>query len=123
MGWILAVAVAAASAGCQTSRGDAATGSLSAGMVKKSVVKGKTTQTEVLEIFGPPDLLTHTDGAETWTYDKTTYDVETTGSYFTVLLAGSSRDTTKSSSRSTMVIIYFDANEVVRDFRLSVVRY
>ena len=122
--WILAVALAAAAAGCQTSRSDADTrGSLTAGMVKKSVIRGETTQTEVLEIFGPPDLLTHTAGAETWTYDKTTYDFETTSSYFTVVLAGAGKDTARSSSRSTMVIIYFDANEVVRDFRLSVVRY
>ncbi len=120
----MAVAIAATAAGCQTSGSNTTTGgSLSAGMVKKSVIKGKTTQTEVLEIFGPPDLLTHTDGAETWTYDKTTYDFETTSSYFTVVLAGAGKDTARSSSRSTMVIIYFDANEVVRDFRLSVVRY
>ena len=92
-------------------------------MVEKTIVNGQTTQTEVLEIFGPPDLLTHKDGAETWTYDKTHYEFESSSSYFTVLLAGASSERARSSSTSTMVIIYFDANEVVRDYRLSMVKY
>jgi outer membrane protein assembly factor BamE (lipoprotein component of BamABCDE complex) len=116
----------AALTGCrsnQKSEDDAASGAVTAGMVKKTVAKGETTQTEVLEIFGPPDLLTYKDGNEVWTYDKTTYDIERTSGYFTVLLAGGDRKHVRSSSRSTMVIIYFDENDVVRDFRLSVVRY
>ncbi len=40
-----------------------------------------------------------------------------------MLLAGSGKDTRRTASRSTMVMIYFDENEVVRDYRLSVVRY
>jgi hypothetical protein len=96
---------------------------MTAGMVEMSVIKGQTTQTEVLEIFGPPDVLTSSDGMEVWTYDKTIYDIEESSGYFTVLLAGSGKDTRRTASRSTMVMIYFDENEVVRDYRLSVVRY
>ena len=84
----------AALPGCrssQESEDDATSGALTAGMVKKTVAKGRTTQTEGLEIFGPPDLLTHQDGNEVWTYDKTTYDIERTSGYFTVLLAGGVR--------------------------------
>jgi hypothetical protein len=111
--------------GCQSSRKseDDASGAVTAGMVKKTVTKGRTTQTEILEIFGPPDLLTYKDGSEVWTYDKTTYDIEQSSGYFTVLLAGSNRQQRRSSSTSSMVIIYFDEAEVVRDYRLSVVKY
>ena len=49
---------------------------LTAGMAKKSIVKGSTTQAEVMEIFGPPDLLTHRDDMQIWTYDKIRYDIE-----------------------------------------------
>ena len=31
---------------------------LTAGMAKKAIIKGQTTQAEVTEIFGPPDLVT-----------------------------------------------------------------
>jgi hypothetical protein len=123
--WLAALTVLLAH-GCSSSQksGDDATpGALTAGMVKKTVSKGRTTQAEVLEIFGPPDLLTHKDGMEMWTYDKTTYEIDRSSSYFTVLLAGGDRKKVRSSSISTMVIIYFDENDVVRDFRLSVVKY
>ena len=112
-------------AGCASSSKDdaGAGGPVTAGMVKKSVITGETTQTEVLEIFGPPDLLTHKDGREVWTYDKTNYDIERSDGYFNVIVVGASSTKQSSSSRSTMVIIYFDENEIVSDYRLSLVKY
>jgi hypothetical protein len=109
--------------GCRTPQEEEPRSPVTAGMVKMSVTKGETTQTEVLEIFGPPDLLTYQDGTEVWTYDKTTYEIERKSGYFTVLLAGSSSKEVRSASVSSMVIIYFDANEVVRDYRISIVKY
>ena len=45
------------------------------------------------------------------------------GSYLTVLIAGSSGDRVRSSSRSMMLIVYFDENDVVKDYRLSSARF
>ncbi len=122
---VLAATLLLAGLGCASStRGeDARTGALTAGMVEKSVIKGQTTQTEVIEMFGPPDILSYRDGREVWTYDKTTYDIEQSSNYFTVIFVGGDRKKTRSTSTSSMVILYFDANEVVEDYRLNIVRY
>jgi outer membrane protein assembly factor BamE (lipoprotein component of BamABCDE complex) len=119
-----AVAVLAL-AGCQSPRADsdAQRSNLTAGMVKAKIEKGATTQTEVLEVFGPPDLVTHKDGVDVWTYDKTSYDLESHNSYFTVLVAGASSRQARSSSTSTMLILYFDERDVVSDYRLSAVKF
>jgi hypothetical protein len=125
VGLALACGVALGLAGCanNSSKDDGKTGALTPGAVKMNVVPGETTQTQVLEAFGPPDVLTHKDGHDVWTYDKTTYDFETHGSYFTVLIAGTSSQSGRSSSRSTMLILYFDDKDVVSDYRLSSVNY
>jgi len=96
---------------------------LSAGGVKITVRKGETTQAQVLEAFGTPDLVTHKDGQEVWTYDKTSYDYESHSSYFNVLIYGQSGDRSRSTSRSTMLMVYFDPRDVVSDYRLSVIKY
>src|SRR5438874_5287753 len=69
---------------------------LTAGMAKKTIVKGQTKQADVMEVFGPPDLVTHRDNMQIWTYDKIHYDVSSSGGYLTVLVAG----TGGSSARS-----------------------
>jgi hypothetical protein len=96
---------------------------LTAGMAKKTIVKGQTTQAEVMEIFGPPDLVTHKDNMQMWTYDKVHYDFESSGGYLTVLIAGMEGQRSRSSSTSTMLIIYFDSNDIVRDYRMQVTRF
>ncbi len=101
----------------------AAPSNLTAGMVKKTIEKGTTTQAEVLEVFGPPDLVTHKDDLQVWTWDKIRYEVTSSGSYLTVLIAGVGGQRASSSSQSTMLIIYFDAQDIVRDYRLSVVKF
>ena len=122
---VLAAILIVTAVGCTSSkRGeDARSGALTAGSVEMSVIKGQTTQTEVLEMFGPPDILSHRDGRDVWTYDKTSYDIEQSSNYFTVIVVGGDRKKTRSTSTSSMVILYFDANEVVEDYSLNIVRY
>ena len=48
---------------------------LTPGMVVKNIQKGKTTQAEVMEIFGPPDMVTRSGSGEMWGYDKVSRDV------------------------------------------------
>jgi len=96
---------------------------LTQGMAKKNIIKGQTSQAEVLEIFGPPDLTTYKDGTEVWTYDKVSQEISSGGSYFTVLIAGARQSSSSSSSRSTMLILYFDRADIVQDYRMSVSRF
>ena len=98
-------------AGCASSSQDnppAGASNLTPGMVKMKLVKGQTRQAEVLEVFGPPDQVTHKDDQQVWTYDKTSYDYEKRSDYVTVLLAGAGGDRVRSTSKSTMLIVYFD---------------
>jgi hypothetical protein len=92
-------------------------------MVKHTIEKGRTTQADIVEIFGPPDLVTRRNDMDVWTYDKTRYEVQSSSGYLTVIVAGIGGEKTQSSSTSTMLIVYFDGNDVVSDYKLSVVRF
>lgn len=121
-------------AGCNstgTRQGDAQRSALTPGMTKKFIAKGQTTQTEVLEIFGPPNLVTRKNDTEVWTYDRLSQEFQQSGGGLAILGigAGSSggfgsgggffSSSGSRSSRSTMLIIYFDESETVVDYRLS----
>lgn len=92
-------------------------------MAKQTIVKNETTQAEVIEVFGPPDLVTHRDDVQIWTYDKIRYDIEQSQGYFTVLIAGGGGSRTRSSSTSTMLIVYFNQNDIVTDYRMHLSRF
>lgn len=106
-----------------TKQGAAKESALTSGMTKKFIYPGQTTQTEVLEIFGPPDLVTRKEGKDVWTYDKISQDVSTSGGFVTILIAGYSKSSGHSRNTSTMLIIYFNKNEVVDDYKLSVSKF
>lgn len=106
-----------------TKQGEAKESALTAGMTKKFIYPNKTTQTEVLEIFGPPDLVTRKEGRDVWTYDKISQDVSSSGGFVTIFIAGYSKSSSHSRNKSTMLIIYFDKNEVVEDYKLSVSKF
>ena len=93
---------------------------LTPGMAKSTITKGTTTQAEVLETFGPPDLVTHRDNLQIWTYDKISYDFETTQGTVSLFRSGAR---SRSSSVSTMMILYFDETDIVRDYRMSVIKF
>jgi len=48
---------------------------LTPGMIVKNIQKGKTTQAEIMEIFGPPDMVTRSGSGEMWGYDKVSREV------------------------------------------------
>lgn len=39
-------------------------------MITVKIEKRKTTQAQILEIFGTPDLITHEGNMDKWGYDK-----------------------------------------------------
>jgi hypothetical protein len=96
---------------------------LTPGMVKLKIVKGQTTQAEVVEVFGPPDLVTHKDDMDIWTWDKTSYNYDTSWGFLWVLVAGTGGDRVRSSSHSMMLIVYFDQADRVMDYRLSAIKF
>jgi hypothetical protein len=44
--------------------------SLTPGAAKKHIVPGQTTQAEVIEVFGTPNVITRKNGCDMWVYDK-----------------------------------------------------
>lgn len=96
---------------------------LTPGMTKMYIKKGETTQAQVIEIFGPPNIVTHRDDLDIWTYDKISREISNSGGYLTILLAGGSTNKSVSRSRSIMLIVYFDQNEIVKDYRLNATQF
>ena len=91
------------------------------GNVQLTLRKG-TSQAEVLEKFGAPNIATTDgDGNEVWTYQKhaSVAKSKSSDSYGTIILfGGSSRSSGfESSSRTMTLIIKFDSNKTVKDFK------
>ena len=92
------------------------------GNVQLTLKKGVTTQAEVLENFGPPNVAT-TDASENevWTYQKhaTVTKSSEAGAYGTVILFGGGRGTSgfEQSSRTMTLIIKFGSDNKIVDFK------
>lgn len=108
------VAIAAASvAGCAQTGPAAAEplekNRLTTGQVQLTLKKNETTQTEVLETFGAPNLVTtNSDGEEVWTYQRNaTVTTSNSSSTFgtVILFGGSSRTSGLEQSTRTMTLI------------------
>lgn len=110
---------------------------LSYGAVTSQVVKGKTTQLELLQVFGGPNIATtDRDGVETWVYERSATQTDVQGGsqaaqgtaslgaffkYVDVQAGGSmsrsqTASSTSSSIRSLTVIVKFAADKTVADY-------
>jgi len=92
------------------------------GNAQLKLVKGETTQAEVLEVFGAPNVATIDGGGrEVWTYQKhaTVSSASSSSSYWTVVLLGGEqlRGQAERSSRSMTLILKFDETDTLYDFR------
>ena len=105
-----------------TRSGIVGNGDLTHGNVQLALRIGKTTQTDVLETFGAPNVTTiDGSGQEVWTYQRhaTVSEHGSSRSYWTVVLLGgsSAADGFEQTQRTMTLMIRFDANKVVSDFR------
>ncbi len=87
-----------------------------------NLVVGKTTKAEVLENFGAPNITTRDgSGREVWTYQRAAQVTQSSSqsSFWTIILGGGSSNATgfESSSQMVTLIIKFDGNDIVADFR------
>jgi len=116
---------------------------LKPGMVKTKLIVGKTTQAEVLELFGPPDLVTKQGKGEMWGYDKVSREVAeaATGMSMgaTALFGGAgggvlggilggvgggAQESRRVESTTTVfLLIYFDEQGIVTDYKLSATKF
>lgn len=107
---------------------------LTHGMVQMTLRVGETTQSEILETFGGPNV-TSIDGSgqEMWVYDRHATVSSSSSSGFSIgmivgggggdvgagggLGFGKKKSKNSQSSRSMTLIIKFDKNKVVSDFK------
>lgn len=95
---------------------------LTQGNVQMNLRVGSTTKADVLNTFGSPNITTRdASGEEVWSYQRqaTVAQSSSSGSYWSILLAGESRSAAgfAQSSRMMTLIITFNKNDVVSDFR------
>jgi hypothetical protein len=91
--------------------------SLTHGQVQTSLVKGVTTQTQVLEIFGSPNVTSlDAEGHEVWTYQRHATTARGSSAYGTLVLFGGSVGGFEQSSKSMTLIVKFNAKKIVKDF-------
>lgn len=95
---------------------------LTHGSVQMNLKIGETTQTQVLEAFGAPNI-TSIDGSgqEVWTYQRAATVAQSSSSsgYWTILLAGGERTAAgfEQTQRTMTLIIKFNSKKIVSDFR------
>ncbi|UVW33972.1 hypothetical protein NYF23_07965 [SAR92 clade bacterium H455] len=95
---------------------------LTQGNVQMNLVVGKTSKSDVLQNFGAPNVTTR-DGAgrEVWSYQRAAQVTQSSkqSGYWTVILAGQSSSAAgfETSSRMITLIIKFNEQDIVSDFR------
>lgn len=114
------VATASIVTGCGTIRSGESPSKnspLTHGNVQFNLKKGTTTQAEVLEKFGAPNITTiDASGQEVWTYQRHATVGKESSSYGTLVILGGSSSGFEQSSRTMTLIIKFDSSKVVSDF-------
>jgi hypothetical protein len=95
---------------------------LTHGNVQLNLKAGETTQAEVLEAFGAPNVTTiDASGEEIWTWQRhaTVSRHSSNRNYWTVVLLGgsSNADGFEQTQRTMTLIVRFDAHKIVSDFR------
>jgi len=134
---IMALMIMLGLLGCATPQGEMSVSpsNLTPGMVKKQVIVGTTTQGEIMEIFGPPDLITKKGDYEMWGYDKISREAAYTAFGLGVGgggavgagglggLAGLRTGYAAQSTKTIFLLIYFDQKNVVTDYKLSATRF
>jgi len=89
---------------------------LTVGMVKTKVIKGETNRTEILELFGAPNLVTkNKNDDEVWNYNKMSFE-SGSGSSSDVWLG--SRVLSTSTTSSFDLIIIFDNDGIVKEYSI-----
>ncbi len=90
---------------------------LTPGMAKTKIIKGQTSQNEILEVFGAPNIVTkNKTGNEVWTYDKASVETGTSDVYGTIIIAGGVGSRSSTSAKTFTLMIEFDDKNIVKDY-------
>jgi len=129
-----AIAVLASTPGVARNKDEATDPNmLTTGMVQMTLRVGTTTQAEIIETFGAPNITTmDSSGNQMWVYDRhATVTTDSSGGFSIGILAGGGSDVgvggglgfgkrkskSTTSSRTMTLVIKFDGRGVVSDFK------
>lgn len=98
----------------------------------QSQLKEGMSSSQVVSLLGSPNLVTSTkNGGEAWTYDKISQESESsnvsgagagsTGNFFGIF--GGSRSKASNASKNLTLIVKFDADGMVTDFKYQSIKY
>jgi hypothetical protein len=105
--------------GCSSTTVPKQKSNLTVGVIKSEVVKGATTQTEILGIFGAPNMITkNRTNNEVWSYNKMSSESTQNSSFRDFWLVGSNSALSTSTTSSFDWIITFDEDDIVEDYSL-----
>ena len=95
---------------------------LTQGNVQMNLIVGETSKAEVIENFGSPNITTRdASGKEVWTYQRAAQVSQSSSKtgYWNIIIAGQSGSASgfESSSKMITLIIKFDENDIVYDFK------
>ncbi len=95
---------------------------LTQGSVQMNLIVGETSKAQVLENFGSPNITTRdASGKEVWTYQRAAQVSQSSSKtgYWSIIIAGQSGSASgfESSSKMITLIIKFDENDIVYDFK------
>jgi len=97
-------------------------GNLTMGAVQTRLENNRTTKAQVLEWFGSPNIATRDKEGEVWNYTRqgTASEVRTSsvGAWMLVAAAGGSSGFAHSGSYSFDLLIRFDRNDIVTDYKV-----
>ena len=92
---------------------------LTAGKVKMEIKKGLTTQSEILQIFGSPNIVTkNRDNDEVWNYNRMSYESAYGSDSGGFIFWGGSRAVSSATTKSFDLIIIFDKDDIVKDYSI-----
>lgn len=90
---------------------------LTVGVVKTELIKGKTTQAEVLQLFGSPNLVTKSrSDDEVWNYNRMSFETVSGSDAGLAIFWGGSRALSSTTTKSFDLVITFDENDVVKEY-------
>lgn len=125
---ILGIALAIALSSCQSKPKMDTKTNLTFGAVKSRIVKGQTTQSEIISLLGSPNITSkNREGNEVWTYAKQSSRQEDTkatmgggllgtGAILGGLFGGASKAVSTTSVNTFDLIIIFDQSDIVKDY-------
>jgi outer membrane protein assembly factor BamE (lipoprotein component of BamABCDE complex) len=100
--------------------------------VTDKLVKGKTTQAQVIEDFGTPDIVEKTPEGDMWAYNRHANESQSVGagafhyaSVFASTWSGMDVDGRQSSSstKTASLVLYFNSNKTLRTYTFRTEKY